>query len=115
MNETAVSPAEIDRFLAEQCKDAIPTWWDNDTYRWNYEASFTTSLDALFAPGGPVEKCREQGFSLAVLSGPYAEGWQADMMALPGLSHKVESAATPALALATACYQALSSQVPTTP
>jgi hypothetical protein len=103
METTAVSPAEIDAFLAEVCKDAIATWWDNDTYRWNYEASFTTSLDALFAPGGPVEKCREQGWRVLIESGADTYGCvlhNEDNRAVSGLG-------APSLALAEACYKAL--------
>lgn len=33
-----------------------------------YERPFTDSLDALFAPGGPVEKCREAEYAVSLSS-----------------------------------------------
>jgi hypothetical protein len=98
MNTTAVSPAEIDAFLAEQC--GIAVHWDTSE-RW------TESLDALFAPGGPVEKCIEMGFDVIQVHGPYNGLWQADVVETPPTFTNIAMADTPAMAVAEACYRAL--------
>lgn len=78
---------------------------------------YTESLDALFAPGGPVEKCREAGMTVAIaerFDGTYVgtvDVWGTD----GDLDHDFDvEAPTPARALAEACYLALRSAMPTT-
>ena len=105
MNETAVSPAEIDAFLAELCPEAVA---EMTNYHGGYgNHTFTESLDALFAPGGPVSKCRERGL-MAVDVASDGETYTATITRYVSAAfwHTAE-ASTPAMALAEACYKAL--------
>ena len=105
MNTTAVSPAEIDAFLAELCPEAVA---EMTNYHGGYgNHTFTESLDALFAPGGPVSKCRERGL-MAVDVASDGETYTATITRYVSAAfwHTAE-ASTPAMALAEACYKAL--------
>jgi hypothetical protein len=105
MNTTAVSPAEIDAFLAEVCPEAVA---EMTNYHGGYgNHTFTESLDALFAPGGPVSKCRERGL-MAVDVASDGETYTATITRYVSAAfwHTAE-ASTPAMALAEACYKAL--------
>ena len=102
---TAVSPAEIDAFLAELCPEAVA---EMTNYHGGYgNHTFTESLDALFAPGGPVSKCRERGL-MAVDVASDGETYTATITRYVSAAfwHTAE-ASTPAMALAEACYKAL--------
>jgi hypothetical protein len=113
METTAVSPAEIDAFLADECGlEYYEAGWgraeaciqDENQDGWNL---FTESLDALFAPGGPVSKCRERGL-MAVDVASDGETYTATITRYVSAAfwHTAE-ASTPAMALAEACYKAL--------
>jgi hypothetical protein len=112
MNTTAVSPAEIDAFLAELCPESkragwqVWTWGKQETSRY-VPVPYTESLDALFAPGGPVSKCRERGL-MAVDVASDGETYTATITRYVSAAfwHTAE-ASTPAMALAEACYKAL--------
>jgi hypothetical protein len=111
MNTTAVSPAEIDVFLAELCPEAVA---EMTNYHGGYgNHTFTESLDALFAPGGPVEKCRERGWGMRLDDAGVA-GWEAggygpcpDCKDCDSYDSFDLTAPTAALALAEACYKVL--------
>jgi hypothetical protein len=121
MNTTAVSPAEIDRFLGEQCgwekclgrvpcqRPMCEGWryFTDVPHGLKFPPRYTESLDALFAPGGPVALCRERGWNFVL--------FDLDVEGEPSasLSHRDRgqsdwtSGDSPALALAEACYKAL--------
>ena len=136
MNTTAVSPAEIDAFLTGLCEPTLcrgHLWgyprekgqkfasarcmfcqlfvaeWDGVQEHEPKPKGYSQSLDALFAPGGPVEKCMERGLLLGLWNKLGGPEWCAHSGIYDGRQGDFDVclAPTPALALAEACYNAL--------
>ncbi len=74
--------AELSRSVALACgwrRIDSSLWVLDGNRRWNSEIdSFATSLDACFAPGGPVEYAKAQGWEPQV-------SWASDIQAYEGL------------------------------
>jgi hypothetical protein len=111
METTAVSPAEIDAFLADECGlEYYEAGWgraeaciqDENQDGWNL---FTESLDALFAPGGPVSKVRELGLHVQLLD--WDGGFRGAAINDVDEVRVVFIQSTPALAIAQTCYRVL--------
>lgn len=72
-----------------------------------YERPFTDSLDALFAPGGPVEKCLEDGWGWVLRPAASGKAVLAILSLVQGYDVWSVASPIPARAMAEACALSL--------